>query len=103
MSIGQGKNFRAHQHTQAAMVRRNSENVEKMQQRIDRKADAARQLIVANRLSADERTMTLLKRLAWYYEINDCQERPRDMLGVPNRDLLEALKLVRIAGLSPEP
>ena len=48
--------------------------------------------------------LTLLKRFAWYYQINDCQERqPDDALEVPISDLREALDLVKAAGVDPAP
>lgn len=53
---------------------------------------------------AVERPMRLLQRLAWYYQVNDCQDRRvDDCVEVPIGDLREALRAIEAIGKEPHP
>lgn len=48
--------------------------------------------------------LALLKKLAWYYDVNDCQERSDDdTMEIPILDLRNAYELVTAIGENPEP
>jgi hypothetical protein len=52
----------------------------------------------------NQQIMALLRRLAWYYEVNDCGDRPYDdALEVPISDLKAARTIIKALGFEAAP